>query len=1342
MELAMLAGLGAAGCYMNKNESLSEPQPKSILKPNRQAKVIPNEIPGGFDIYNQNYLTVAQQKQKALAGKKFNQSLNPTKTNVLPNYYNVLGPLMNKRKNVVLDDDIGIQYNIGEDMDEIYVDMPYMRTSVEPGTPNDIFKSESIDRDHLFLNDEYAKFNYKHRQKPIRLPGVARSPCSPNSPNNNPVIDKNSPRPPRAKGQTALEIIEKFQNIPDKNLLDISESLTDNADSIRRIMAEDATGKNKSQCNRKKTPTDRVLQKRLIGVTPDYKSYLVDDDTAKYPPYLGMDNASILTEHQEQPDYPAYIAQFDAQTFDCDGLPGAPNDVYQTRDKAKLSELERDLSFKEGWTPYHQMSSMSYGIVPDDELRHDNMVPFFKQKGGYGSNDLQNEHGMRFKNELFTGNLKDTWNKKQEVRPFFTPVADLSFIYGTPIRTEEEETRYIPSRYRNGERLFELERVTPGLNLDYNEIGTQGNFDMFRSLPKNVDELRIKPDQKITYEGRIIEGMKGQNRPVQAPVVSYRPDDFKITTEADLLPKTDFNTGPRTRDNFMMKETDRSEQNLEYTGGAYTKAEAIDRNVPEYMKPKVKYAHRQNFVLPKPLQKFAKSETKFNANLNSFDLPFNSRAQTCQNDYIGHTNAPTNTYANLGDDARTTIREVESTKPYPNSNVTSNVMWGTVHPMDVARSTIKEVTAEESLNPNAPSLNTQQKVYYSDVSRSTLRETTGPIAPSNAGQSNNMYVNPIDNARMTLKETTVGIPQNMNTTLVGQSQGAVHPQDQMKTTLKEDIIQIPYQTMITPINQEQGTVHLQDIARTTTREGTTQISQPTFMTPVNQQFGTVGLQDSMRMTMREGTVQTPWNTFVTPVNQEQGTVQLQDITRTTLREGLTEIPQETFITPVNQQFGNVGLQDIMRTTTREGMTELPRQSFITPVNQQFGNVGPQDIMRTTLREGMTELPQETFITPTNKFGNVGLQDIMRTTLREGIIELPQQNFITPVNQNFGNVGLQDITRTTLREGMTELPRQNFITPVNQNFGNVGLQDIMKTTLREGMTDLPRQNFITPVNQYFGQVQSQDLMRTTLKEGTTQSPHPTVLTAVGQQFGNVGLQDNAKTTTRETIKIPYNTHVLAVNQQHGQADSFNREPLRPTQKEDIIQIPYNTNVMGVCRQQGQATTFDRTPLETTMRDMSIDNKYIQGPTNDVNAKGYGYIAEKHQAPNTNKQFSCQEVYIPPVEGESKARPYDDAYHARVYDRREITQQYHEPAYRGPNVGPDVCQINAYLRSDDNKCQAPNPGVSVNNQLDRPMPTTFVSAPRLNVPENHFIDPNILKQLNDNPYNIPYYGTHYG
>ena len=46
---------------------------------------------------------------------------------------------------------------------------------------------------------------------------------------------------------------------------------------------------------------------------------------------------------------------------------------------------------------------------------------------------------LNFKNELFTGNLKTTWNKKEEVRPFFTPVADLSYIYGTPVRPEGEE---------------------------------------------------------------------------------------------------------------------------------------------------------------------------------------------------------------------------------------------------------------------------------------------------------------------------------------------------------------------------------------------------------------------------------------------------------------------------------------------------------------------------------------------------------------------------------------------------------------------------------------------------------------------------------------------------------------------------------------------------------------------------------------------------------------------------------------------------------------------------------------------------------------------------------------
>ena len=96
-----------------------------------------------------------------------------------------------------------------------------------------------------------------------------------------------------------------------------------------------------------------------------------------------------------------------------------------------LADMERNISFKGGWSQYKRGESMSYGMVPDSELKHDNMQPYFSVKRGYGSNDLATNDYSNQKRELFTGNLVSTWNPKKETRPHFQPVANMSYVYGT-----------------------------------------------------------------------------------------------------------------------------------------------------------------------------------------------------------------------------------------------------------------------------------------------------------------------------------------------------------------------------------------------------------------------------------------------------------------------------------------------------------------------------------------------------------------------------------------------------------------------------------------------------------------------------------------------------------------------------------------------------------------------------------------------------------------------------------------------------------------------------------------------------------------------------------------------
>ena len=145
----------------------------------------------------------------------------------------------------------------------------------------------------------------------------------------------------------------------------------------------------------------------------------------------------------------------------------------------------------------------TYGIVDEDKMTHNNMVPKFKLKGNYGLSPDDEKHlndTFTRKLNLFTGSLNSLdYRKKTERKPLFSPVPGLSNIYGSPVKTESYKGRYIPGRERRNEKPFQEVRVTPGLNLGYNEVGIQGFHDLYRAMPRNIDQTRTLNNPKITY---------------------------------------------------------------------------------------------------------------------------------------------------------------------------------------------------------------------------------------------------------------------------------------------------------------------------------------------------------------------------------------------------------------------------------------------------------------------------------------------------------------------------------------------------------------------------------------------------------------------------------------------------------------------------------------------------------------------------------------------------------------------------------------------------------------------------------------------------------------------------
>ena len=518
MEVALLLGLGFAGYYLNKNDQMVVEKEKT--------KIPNNEIPNGPDIYDQNRLKVVTDKERKLAESNYERAQYPDRTNVIPNFYNRLEPLIDNTKfnTQIKFETLNQIYDENEDLDKIYdtslADFNYN------GDANWVFAKQTFDTE-IPLPDKDLRNNPKLGEGFVPdLEGINFNP---------------------------------YKNFPNSdNLLQKGEEVSDNASSFKEIMLNDKVSYNARGRKLEQPREDNAGYARFNEI--NQMDLMVEDKRIYHNPKV-REEKDVVTGiiSSRKGVQPEYLRQFDDLRFDNQGEAVPQNTVHNSIDKETLTATERSIALGEGWSRYHDSPDQTYGVIGPDDPRfvHSNMKPYFSGKYGYGNYNEGFDDVKQHKMELFNGAEK-IYKKKVEAPQRFAPVADMTYIYGTPVRPEDEDSRYIPSLYRQGELLDDPVRVTPGVNLDYNDVGTQGYHSMYRALPKTVDELRVTSKPKVSYEGRVIHGLKGSTRPIQAPVVKYRPDGFKITNDFDLVPTKDTETfAPKLPENFIMPETAR-----------------------------------------------------------------------------------------------------------------------------------------------------------------------------------------------------------------------------------------------------------------------------------------------------------------------------------------------------------------------------------------------------------------------------------------------------------------------------------------------------------------------------------------------------------------------------------------------------------------------------------------------------------------------------------------------------------------------------------------------------------------------------------------------------------------
>jgi hypothetical protein len=272
--------------------------------------------------------------------------------------------------------------------------------------------------------------------------------------------------------------------------------------------------------------------------------------------------------------------QYDELRFDHKGIPGT-----MPPDKQTLKTFNENMKV----TPQSEFlpdCDGRYGVTPD--MSHGNMVPFFKSTtyGFNPSRDKQMENFATRNIELFTGSDQNPQFKhKQEVEKLFpNEVGKVESVTGLPNFSDYFESRYIPSQTKNGELLTQPIRDTPGLDLGYTQNGN-GN-DLYRALPKTVDQMRTLNNPKISYETPVVPGQKGHNGRIMGKQIQNGPDRYYYNSPDSMLPQVGEFEAPALYGKFIVNSTNRSmNPDNDYVGPA---ASQVQKNTPEYLQGQYK----------------------------------------------------------------------------------------------------------------------------------------------------------------------------------------------------------------------------------------------------------------------------------------------------------------------------------------------------------------------------------------------------------------------------------------------------------------------------------------------------------------------------------------------------------------------------------------------------------------------------------------------------------------------------------------------------------------------------------------------------------------------------------
>lgn len=359
-------------------------------------------------------------------------------------------------------------------------------------------------------------------------------------------------------------------------------------------------------------------------------------------------------------------------------------------------------------------------------------------------------------------------------------------IYGSKDVNDTLKERYTPSRFNQGVPLNEPVRVGPGLGQGYSAEPSGGfqqeNTRKYAQTP-NIDELRSKTNPKVTYEGRVIDGFKGERRGMTPVVSQNRVIRFHSYGSEPRMNTTVVQSGPRAKENFTNKDTNRQNTHQSYTGNA---APTLIKQLESHGKYLNQTTHRQN------LEGYGFRNAHDQQRENKLKIQYCSEVRKTEPtpSILGQAvTVVSKMVAPLQDILRPTIKETNVHDSSPHRNLSTVEKRSTMYdPNDIAKTTNKELLIHNEREGFMNMTNQQIHTFNSnDITKPTIKETLLHSGRDGSVRQTHFmgHTGQIDPPKTTARETLKHYIESTNPT--GNVRNTVYNNNVAKTTMKETL---------------------------------------------------------------------------------------------------------------------------------------------------------------------------------------------------------------------------------------------------------------------------------------------------------------------------------------------------------------------------------------------------------------------------------------------------------------------------------------------------------------------------------------------------------------------------